>query len=88
MVETDKLIKDIKDSRTTLEGLRSYGQMVEEAIKAFDKFESCVQEPTPEKVNEVKELHKILTREIGPYAGYVPIVAHTLSELTEWFETL
>lgn len=88
MVETEKLIKDIKDSKTTLEGLRSYGQMVEEAIKAFDKFESCVQEPTPEKITEAKELHKVLSREIGPYTGYLPLVAHTLSELTEWFDTL
>jgi len=88
MVEIDKLLKDIKDSKTTLEGLRSYSPKVEEALKAFDKFESCIQEPTSEKIAEAIELHKVLSREIGPYVGFVPIVAQTLSELNEWFETM
>jgi hypothetical protein len=86
-METDDLRKRIRDAVTLLENYRSFGPMVGEGIDALNRIDTCVAEPTPERVAEAKRLLEGLNREIGPYQSYVPTVALALQELNEWAKT-
>ncbi len=83
---TDEL-KACKDAVDLLENYRSFGPMVGEAIKAFKRIGECIEDPTPEKVDEAKDLIGRLMKEIGPYQGYVPSVALALEKLKKWSES-
>ncbi len=85
-METDEL-KACNDAADLLENYRSFGPMVGEAIDAFNRIGECIENPTPEKVNEAKDLISRLMKEIGPYQGYVPLVAVALEKLKKWSES-
>ena len=83
---TDEL-KACKDAADLLENYRSFGPMVGEAIKVFKRIGECIEDPTPERVEEAKGLIGRLLAEIGPYQGYVPSVAVALEKLKKWSES-
>lgn len=85
-METTKLRKGIKEAIAVLENYRGFGLMVGEGIDALKRIDTCVAEPTPERVAEAKGLLEGLNREIGPYRGYVPTVAQTLQEINTWIK--
>lgn len=84
---TDEL-KACNDAADLLENYRSFGPIVGEAIKAFKRIGECIEDPTPEKVDEAKDLISRLMAEIGPYQGYVPSVAVALEKLKNWSESV
>ena len=86
-METEELRNSIKDAVAVIESYRGYHPMVDDGIKAFNRIDACVAEPTPERVAEAKSLLEMLNREIGPYQGYIPSVARTLQKLNEWAES-
>ena len=86
-MSTDELRACIDDSIKLMENYKSFGSMVEEGIKAFQRIGECLVEPTEEQKAEVKELLAKLNKEIGPYQGYVPSVANAIEKLTAWSET-
>ncbi len=79
-------LRACKDAAELLENYRSFGPMVGEAIAAFKRIGECIEDPTPEKVDEAKGLIGRLLAEIGPYQGYVPSVAAALEKLKKWSE--
>ncbi len=83
---TDEL-KACKEAADLLENYRSFGPLVGEAIKAFKRIGECIEDPTPEKVDEAKDFIGRLLTEIGPYQGYVPSVAVALEKLKKWSES-
>ena len=80
-------LRACKDAAKLLENYRSFGPMVGEAITAFKRIEECIEDPTPEKVDEARNLIGRLLAEIGPYQGYVPSVAVALEKLKKWSES-
>jgi len=84
-METGELRQKIKESVSLLEGYRGFSPMVDEAISSLRLIDDCVAEPTPRKMEESRLRLTRLTQEIGPYRGYVPLVAATLDELALWF---
>jgi len=84
---TDEL-RACKDATDLLENYRGFGPMVGEAIGAFKRIGECIEDPTPEKVDEAKDLIGRLLAEIGPYQGYVPSVAVALEKLKVWSESV
>ncbi len=86
-METDEL-RTCKDAADLLENYRSFGPMVGEAIAAFKRIGECIEDPTQEKVKEAKDLIGQLMKEIGPYQGYVPLVAVALEKLKKWSESV
>jgi len=85
-METDEQ-RACKDAADLLENYRSFSPMVGDAITAFKRIGECIEDPTQEKVTEAKDLIDQLMTGIGPYQGYVPLVALALEKLRKWSES-
>jgi len=85
-METDEQ-RACKDAEDLLENYRSFSPMVADAIAAFKRIGECIEDPTQEKVTEAKDLIDQLMTGIGPYQGYVPLVALALEKLRKWSES-
>ena len=81
-------LRACKEAADLLENYRSFGPMVGEAIAAFNRISECIEDPTPEKADEAKDLIGRLLAEIGPYQGYVPSVVVALEKLKTWAESV
>ena len=85
-MDTEALRKDIERSKGVLENYRSYGQFVVDAINAFTKLDELIADPTEGNVSEALEIATEMNKQLSPYKGYVPQIAHTINEVLKWLQ--
>ena len=83
----EDLKKDIKASKKILGGYRGYGQMVVDAINAFDEIEKYIEDPSEENFPRIKAIVNEMNSRISPYKGFIPQVASTIDKVLDYLNT-
>ena len=85
-MDVETLRKDIETSKGALENYKMYGQFVVDAIDAFTRLDGLIADPTGGNVAEALEIATEMNKQLGPYRGYVPQIAHTIDEVLKWLQ--
>lgn len=85
-MESEELLKEIEACKGILNGYRSYGQFVGEAIDAFSRLGEIIGDPSEEGLKEGLKLAEMLHKEMNPYRVYVPRIGSAVDEILKWMQ--
>ncbi|UCD45586.1 MAG: hypothetical protein JSV27_03625 [Candidatus Bathyarchaeota archaeon] len=85
-MKSEELLKEIEACKRMLEGYRSYGQFVGEAIDAFSRLSEIIGDPSEESLKEGLKLAETLLKEMNPYRAYVPRIGIAIDEILKWIQ--
>jgi hypothetical protein len=86
LLESEELLKEIEACKKMLEGYKSYGQFVGEAIDAFSRLGEIIGDPSDEGIKEGLKLAETLHKEMNPYRAYVPRIGIAIDEILKWMQ--
>jgi hypothetical protein len=83
----DELKEGIRESKKVLESYKWFGSQVEEGLNALDEVDRYIDDPKPDDKDRITGIVKEMKARLGGYAGFVPALVETLTNLEKWLET-